>query len=78
MRRSVLAHSSDLGIYGEALSSDIHPGYIMCTQSLKCYTDFLHPAPYFHVNWCAENCVQNPQYRTLAKKMCLPQIILLN
>jgi len=37
MRRSVLADSSDLGIYGEAPSSDIHPGYFMCTAhgSLK-------------------------------------------
>lgn len=27
MKRSVLADSFDLSIYGEALSSDIHPGY---------------------------------------------------
>lgn len=30
-KRSVLADSSDLGIYGEALGSDIHPGYFMST-----------------------------------------------
>lgn len=30
-KRSVLADSSDLGIYGEALGSDIHPGCCMCT-----------------------------------------------
>ncbi len=30
-KRSVLADSSDLGIYGEALGSDIHPEYFMST-----------------------------------------------
>lgn len=34
-KRSVLADSSDLGIYGEALGSDIHPGYFMCTAHGK-------------------------------------------
>lgn len=36
-KRSVLADSSDLGIYGEALGSDIEPGCFMCTAhgSLK-------------------------------------------
>lgn len=37
MRRSVLADSSDLGIYAKSPSSDINPGYFMCTarDSLK-------------------------------------------
>lgn len=30
-KRSVLADSSDLGIYGEDLGSDIDPGCFMCT-----------------------------------------------
>lgn len=51
MKRSVLADSFDLSIYGEALSSDIHPGYfyVYCIPALKGYVDPI--AAHFHANW---------------------------
>lgn len=60
MRRSVLADSSDLGIYGEALGSDIHPGCFMCTAHVPSEgtdSDPLCPAEHFHGNRYSEQTV---------------------
>lgn len=78
MKRSVLADSSDLGIYGEALSSDIQPGYFMSTaHSFSKGTQIICTQLNISM-WIGAPTKLCPKTSTQKIKMCLLHIILQN